>query len=665
MKRFCLIILTISVSILCITCSGSVPATSVAAYTLPEYFTKLPFGFYSHWLQPWRAYLETVPAALFLDGVGINFNVNDTINPDLIATMLAKHGVRRARVEIGWGEFNYEDESRLNKEAKFRDRLLALQKQGIRPLILLNANQGVPVPAKLFERTLIVSANAGATQLELENVNDIVPGNSGISDLTGYWAAEALVTDIKGNTVTLSKPLSKPLDKAKRVLITTLKYRPFSPPDTADYRATIAAWQRYVGIVATFVADVLGTTQSDDRGFDMEIWNELTFGSNFLYINKYYDPKLYNYPEETVWENIVAATATYVEEHPEQFRKVLFSNGFANTIPWIASSKQPKQISAISKHPYANRKNYPADEDKNTPVNANFEPYDKSRFKPRYTAAFPEYYATALQTETIVRDMGPITLDIYGTNHGRYAREIQGEVIPAPIWITEVNMSPIEFDPNITSERSLATKAKTTLRYFCFFLNKGVTQLYLYGVAGDDREDKNLNIVKQSFLDYAEQAGKEYPVNDVSYTSPALVALQQVVAKMSEELDPKLSKPRQLEVVAIIDTHDHYQFQGNSTAAFPTLYNRDVFAFLPYQVNPHRFVIPYYVMTRDVMQDLPPEQFTLRIKGLKGKGTTVVAYDPIKNSDVSVEVQERGVDTILLNVTAGDYPYLLIVQEEK
>jgi hypothetical protein len=84
-------------------------------------------------------------------------------------------------------------------------------------------------------------------------------------------------------------------------------------------------------------------------------------------------------------------------------------------------------------------------------------------------------------------------------------------------------------------------------------------------------------------------------------------------------------------VVSISDKHDHYQFVGDGTAAHPNLYNRDVFAFLPYQVNSKRFVIPYYVMTRDVTKDLPPEQFTVQIKGIKGDGASVIAYDPMND----------------------------------
>src|SRR4051794_23888503 len=56
-----------------------------------------PFGTRSHWLQPWRAYLDTRPAAQLRDAAGINFNV-DPAEADSAARLLAASGFRRARV---------------------------------------------------------------------------------------------------------------------------------------------------------------------------------------------------------------------------------------------------------------------------------------------------------------------------------------------------------------------------------------------------------------------------------------------------------------------------------------------------------------------------------------------------------------------------------------
>jgi hypothetical protein len=658
-----LILATVAL-VLTVTCTKSPAGTLTTPYTNPEHFISVPFGAHSHWLQPWRAYSETIPATTFLQGTGIQWNLSNSVNQELVAQMVARNGIARARVEITWNHIDFDDETKIvpNSADNFRSELLALKKYGIRPLILVNAHHGQPCPTKFVERPIATDARSGDTTVQLNDVSELKIGYSGLSYVGDDKAAGFLITKIDGNTLTLSKPLPKDIQAGTKLVIATLKYRPFSPPDTEDYKNTMAGWQRYVGTVAKFVADVLGTTQSPDKGFDMEIWNELSFGSYFLYINSYYAQKPYNYNEDSIWDNLVKETVAYVEAHPADFQGVFITNGLANTIPWPASSKNPARVTAISKHPYAGRKNYPEDEPDNTrAINALFQE-DKSKFIPKYSAYFPEYFATVLQTETMVRDMGPITSDIGGTKHGRYAREVNGVVVPNPIWMTEINISPVEDNSDVTAERAMQLKAKTTARYLCFFLNKGVTQVHLFAAEGGD---KALGIVNENFLKYAEQPNAVYPNNDTSYTSPSLAVIARMVAKMKQQVDPNLKNTRELQVVSISDTHDHYQFAGDGTAAHPNLYDRDVFTFLPYQVNARRFIIPYYVMTRDITKDLAPEQFMVQIKGIKGEGASLTAYDPINNKDVPVVVNNKGADTLSVTLTATDYPYLLTIEETK
>jgi hypothetical protein len=662
MKRITVFFLAIVTLLLSVTCSVSPAVSTASNYINPAYFTKIYFGAYSHWLQPWRAYLETMPATTFLDGVGINFDTGPA-KPDLMAQMLAKNGFRRARVEIGWSNITFENETiDPRSAANLKAQLLALKKYNIRPLILLNAHHGVPGPSKFFDLTVTANARKGDTKVELSDVTQLKIGYSGISYLTEK-AAEALITAINGKTVTLSQPLPKDISSGTSVKIATLKYRPFSDPKTKEYRETMDGWKKYVGVVSKFVAESLGTTESSNKGFDMEIWNELSFGSYFLYINSYYANKPYKYEEDSVWKNIVQETIAVAEANPKDFQGVQFTDGFANTVPWPASSRQPARVTGISKHPYPTKKNYPQDENKGTLINALMQE-DKSGFKPKYSVLFPEYGATALQTETLIRDMAPIDNDIYDYKHGRNARVINGKVLPTPIWITEVNLAPAEYDAKISPVKALAIKAKTTARYLTFYLNKGAATVYLFAAAGGDTK---LGIVQDNFIKYAEKA-IAYPSDDKPYTSPSLAVTQHIVAKMSQEVDRNLDKNpkniRSLELVSISDTHNHYQYKGNDTPAHPNLYNRDVFAFLPYQVNSKRFVIPYYVMTRDVMKDLPPEEYTIKIKGIKSDGVKITAYDPINDKSVLVSSQGNSLkDTVSLKLTATDYPYLLIVQE--
>lgn len=629
-------------------------------YIDPTHLTSMPFGSYSHWLQPWRAYLETVPAQQFVDGIGINFNVDHSTDADLIARMLAKQGVRRARIEIGWGEIDPDQEDQLlpNKARDLKEKLLALKHYGIRPLILLNAHHACPGPMRQVELNVVRTAQAGSTTLELSNTKGLKEGYSGLSSLTKNKAAEVLITKIEGNRVRLSKPLPKILKAGESVKVTTLKYRPFSPPETEDYRRTIAGWKRYVGTVARFTSEVLGTSSKSNKGFDLEIWNELTFGSDFLRINTYYGDKLYNYTENSIWGHIVQGTVNYINAHPQDFQGVEITDGFANTVPWPASSLEPERISGISKHPYRGRYVYPKDSIKGTPINALHQP-DRSGFVPQYTALFPEHFGTGLQTETLIRDMAPIDSEFSKVKRGRNARSEKGQVAPVPIWITEVNINPHADKPGFSRDQILAIKAKIAARYFAFYLNKGAEKVYLYGAMGKELE---LAMLQKNFQDYAKQPNASYPANDEPYTSPALSTIGRMVQQMEKNLDARLTQTRPLQIDSITDSHNHIQFKGDGTAAHPSLYNRDVFAFLPYQVNSRRFVIPYYVMTRDVMKNLDPEQYTVAIRGLKSNAT-VTAYDPIQNRSVPVRVLDRQSDRLSLQLTATDYPYLLIVQE--
>ena len=88
-----------------------------------------------------------------------------------------------------------------------------------------------------------------------------------------------------------------------------------------------------------------------------------------------------------------------------------------------------------------------------------------------------------------------------------------------------------------------------------------------------------------------------------------------------------------------------------------------MFTFLPYQVNAHRFVIPYYVMTRNELTNLAPENFILDVAGLHGVGATVSAMDPLTGNSVPVTLHEASNNEIIMTVTASDYPYLLIIDE--
>ncbi|HLK56714.1 MAG TPA: malectin domain-containing carbohydrate-binding protein, partial [Chthonomonadaceae bacterium] len=484
----------------------------------------------------------------------------------------------------------------------------------------------------------------------------------------------------------LSKPLGQnvPAKDANnnpiQYQLGVLKYRPFSTPSDPSTQETGNGWLKYVHTIAKFVASTLGTTGQADLGFDMEIWNELSFGSAFLDINNYYNPP-FVYPREGHYD-LVKQTAAFADQNPADFVGVILSDGFANTIPWDASSVEPPRIGAINKHPYPSRRTYPHDEYPSTEVNAlgRFDPDSADDplnpgFLPSYSVLFPEEGMFSLQTEFMERDTAPMTNVIQQLQHGRYTRLVNGNFDPCPVQVTETGVAPAEDNASITPDRALAIKAKSTARFYCFFLNKGVTQLYLYTADGNPAFTSNftprdgdlyLGVVQDNFMAYVTQTTPpSYPTNDVPYTSPALATLSHIVTQMSNQLDPTITSTRPIQVASIAEPSNQIYFTGDGTAAHPSLYNHDVLAILPYQVNAHRFVIPYYVASADIMQDMSPESFTVKLTGLNGAGATVTAYDPIKDASVPVAVAAQDGNSLTLNLTAVDYPYLLIVEEAR
>jgi len=231
------------------------------------------------------------------------------------------------------------------------------------------------------------------------------------------------------------------------------------------------------------------------------------------------------------------------------------------------------------------------------------------------------------------------------------------------VWITEVNNNPVLDNPAITDDAALAIKGKTTARFFTFFLNKGVTQLDLYAVQdhNDKYQDKAMDIVRDNFLTYSDRAGASYPADDTPYVSPALLVTGRIVSKMTAGLDRNLTQPRQLHINALAAKNDGVIFQGDGTAAHPDLHAVDVFAFLPYQASAHRFVIPYYIMTRDVTKSWPEDMFDVDVSGFSPTARFSV-YDPFtdKTSAVAPAASQNGVR---LQLPAIDYPRLLIVDE--
>ena len=120
----------------------------------------------------------------------------------------------------------------------------------------------------------------------------IVTGYTGLRGMA-YQTAFPLITavDKASGACTLSAPLPKSLEPGN-IELTVLKYQPFAGSQFADGSAnpacqeTLEGWKQYVAAVGYFAKNILGDPVSNESGFDLEVWNEYTFGSQFLGISR-------------------------------------------------------------------------------------------------------------------------------------------------------------------------------------------------------------------------------------------------------------------------------------------------------------------------------------------------------------------------------------------
>ncbi len=648
-------------------------------YTDPGQAMK--FGYRSHWMQPWRSYLDTMPATALLNAVGINFNVQPKWASST-ARLLADSGFSRARIEVGWGTLDYADPSRMAEydRQNLVKTLTALRENGLRPLILLNANDGKPCPVKPETVELMSPASAGDTEIQIApgDVAKIVPGRTGIT--IGGVAAQVLFTAAApSGAVQLSQPLPSDLP-AGPLSAVTLRYEPFHPATLADgspnplFEDTANAWLNYVGVVTREVKSVLG---SDD--FDVEVWNELGFGSRFLSINAYYKPAI-EWRKTGNESALLARTIAYLRDPANGVSGVGIGNGFANQSPWPNGSESPLGLTAIDKHPYAGLDSFPADAqvNGNRPLNGLGEPagwQDEAKqfhetFTPTYNSFFPERPLSGVHTESLVHDLSPQPSTFGGATHGRYTHPPGGD--PPQVWITEVNLGPGS-GPTPRAELSAGDirhiESKNVLRYLTSYVNKGVSAIDFYAANAGE-----LSLVDQAFFNAVKANLLTYPGDALG--GETTDAVRRLTASL-QGAEP-IASPRSLSLRELTEYSGNVQFDGNGTAAYPPLYNREVFGFFPFQVDPHRFVIPLYVMTRDVAKvyrpdapgtdptrfDLPAEPYRLAIGGVDGSGAQVSATDPLSGEAVPVEVISGSEDEIVVQMPVTDSPRLLTIEED-
>ena len=608
---------------------------SVAPYTDPTQLD-VPWPKHSHYKQPWRGFLETRRGYDFVRGIGINYHVPS--NDAVAVRLLAETGFKTFRIEIGFGHVNW-DETAFSNELRLRTLLTLCRQYDIRPTLLLNAHQGVPCPVKFFRKQLVADAVKGSQSVTLADTDGLVVGRSGINGLTGYWAAEALITKIDEATgrCHLSKPLPKDL-KAGGLPMATLKYPPLHPVGTDEFETTAGAWVRYALMVCRLAAD------AGIEDFDIEIWNELTFGTRFLNINNYYDHQAPQTPKGpdflnrggTCWELARRTVAAVKEQYP----KTRCIWGFSNTTFYHCKiANLPPMIDGQSYHPYGTGTRRLPDRE----PHKDHPEWNIEGFTPTIDVRMPEGWGhTFIQTECLMRLLNPASREETrpeGTERFYH-------------YITEHGVVPSECGvANEAAGWHLKTVCAT--RSFCLWLNKGVDVLHYF--VAYNRDPLGMGLLPTELPKLAPDASFD------SVATAPMKAVRNLTRAFAGSEPLGRTRPLAVEVAALGEQRTIFDGDG----LHPPLCHRDVLAVLPFQITPNKLVVAVYVMTYDVTRPMQEEMYRLTLKGVRGTNARVTVYDPQQDKHTEASVLRRGDDSIELRLRVVDQPRLLTIEESR
>lgn len=666
---------------------------------------EIPFGVSSIDRAPWRSYMDTWDGSRFLDTLGVVLNGVSPQEADATAQLLSEAGFRSARIEIGWGNVSFDNENALSEPqgSRFIAIVSALKKHGIRPIVLLNANAGNPVPSKTIKLHLKKSASKGDKAIYVDNVTGIVPQYTGLSG-QAYQTMYPVITAVDPQTgkLTLSAPLANNV-KAGALELVRLKYRPLSGTKFTDGKdnpaaqQTLNGWNVYLNTVTKMLIRTLGTENNAiDKGFDLEVWNEMTFGSQFLDIGNYYDPKL-QFSEYPVYalgdrkasggEVLLPMTLSFAKQ--KNLAGVRVISGFSNQRPWENGAELFAGEAGFSRHYYTgyngaqslfshnaqtNNKKYLSATGKTTP--------GMDDYLLAHTFAMPEYWFYAYHTEYIVRDLQPFPGPF--RNHGRYANSGDGR--QAEVWMTETNWWRNPFSDKIVAQtgikkndnrlRSLMQQigAKSTLRIFTFYSHKGVQTVELFSAKGGDL---NYGLINDSFFEELSKNGYKLTERARSLAGPQIDALARISKIMRS--GQQIENPRPVQVSSVIEVNPQIALPGNGTADHPDTNNMDDLAILPYQLEDNQFAIGYYVVTRDLTKEwqkdkavldparyaMPGQKFKITLSNVNGQGATIYSYDPLTDQRMPALILASTSRSLTIEVESTDYPRFLMLEENR
>jgi hypothetical protein len=642
------------------------PAACPARFVEPDQLTALGPGDTSHWLQPWRAWHETIPATRLLDAPGVTLGAR--VIDERAVKLLADAGIRHATVEMAWDHVDEHDQSRF--ELRFgeprREHLRRLARAGVRPTMLLNAYGGPPWRERPIAVTRDAAAGATTIWLDPAHAEEIVPGRTRFGR---GGPADTLIVELgTDGRARLSRPLPSELP-AGSYKVQTFRYAPFRRPTLASgepdpvFQETLLGWTRFVRTNLAFAAEAVGGT-TGDAGFDVEVWNQAGSARDLWDVERFYDPLP---PElgpggiEVAMREMLGAVLRVVREPGTGYPGVRVANGFANR-RWSESAlTQLPGVDALGRHVVLRTLSFPLDagldprralDRRGLPDGAREQGAGawKSGFVPTYEAAFPERPLVALGEEPLFRDLAPLrTVDATGVPHQRPPGAGLGApgVGPPDVWIDSLNlgMGRRRASLGLDAAETGHARAKLLLRALAAYTGKGAGRVMLF------QHDS-----QEALIDPAAPAG-----------GVALASLARFLAPFQTR--STITRPRDVTLDQLLSCPTHVEFAGDGTPAHPPLRPGDVLAFLPFQTSDDRVVVAAYVMTRDPLRrlagsrrfDLPPVGFRLRVGGVP-EGATVTMVDPLRGTPagpVTVLARERA--SLTLEVALTDSPRLLIL----
>ncbi len=692
------------------------------------------FGINSYFAHPWRSYMDTHPASQFLGSMAFCYN-SDPKYLEPVLQFMSEAGIRKVRTEMGWGNLDWDDRMTGENRTNALEFLRLARKYNIRPLMLLNAHHSAPGPVREVSVSLMQDAKKGdrSFQVRPDDVSKIRVGYTGPMNADEYCAAKPLITEVKPDgTCVLSGPLGGDL-KAGTLQLKELKYQPLhgvklkggdqqaNAEAAASAAATQEGWKKYVAEICNLALEGMGGAD-----FDLEVWNEQTFGSNFLDINNYYDPdREYIRPLEYECSRphepgirpdapkklslegpmvLVGVTVDYVRSRPE-LAGVKVDNGIGNQWPWNGGGDTWPGQDAYSRHYYHGGWNdispqtvpHPdyatmnalGEQDGKRPDKARdwFYIIPGSNFIPTARIGHPEAHHCGWKTESLVRDVLPDSrLGGEPLRHGRFTHN--GDYKTPELWQTEVNFARDKFFNELFDKTEVTREdprahviddymtSKMILRQYVFHNHKGLRNLYMFG---SGERPFAINIVGQAFYQALDLSGFQL-TDEVRQAAPSVYRGLRWLTRQMEASEPIVA-PRRLSVEELWEYKPRFVFAGDGSAARPHQWNRDWFAFLPYQLSSEKFLVPYYVMTVDAYfawspekdpfdptrYAMPEQDFEVVIGNCAGKGAKVSAYDPLTNEFVPVELVEDkcSADRLTVKLKTVDYPRFLLIEEAK